>query len=464
MKNYFYIVMSVFIAASWWSCREPAKSVEDKAIEKDYNLLDAPEWSKNANIYEVNVRQYTPEGTFNAFASHLPRLRNMGVDILWFMPIHPISQKNRKGSLGSYYAVQDYKAVNPDFGTEDDFKAVVEKAHNLGMKVILDWVPNHTGFDNVWIEKHPEWYTQNEKGEIIYPEGTDWTDVADLNYDNPNMRRAMTDAMAYWITDFDVDGFRCDVAGNVPNDFWKQNNHELFEKKHIFMLAEAEGPSLHEAGFHMTYNWGLHSRMNQLAQGKISLAEIDAYLQEDTAKYNPKTYRMNFTTNHDENSWNGTIEERLGNAADAMAVFAFTIDGMPLIYSGQEAGLNKRLRFFEKDTIDWSNILLEDFYTTLLNLKHENQALWNGIHGGRYTRVNTDNNSNIYCYFREKSDHQVVVVINMSNEEQSFTTTDVLSDTDFMDVFSSEMVNPSNWAAVTQTLAPWDYKVLSYTP
>jgi len=295
------------------------------------------------------------------------------------MPIHPISLKNRKGSLGSYYAVQDYKGVNPDFGTDEDFKILVQQIHELGMKVILDWVPNHTGFDHIWIEQHPEWYTKNEDGEITHPVGTDWTDVADLNYDNSDMRRAMTDAMAYWIRDFDIDGFRCDVAGEVPNDFWADNNERLFSKKQVFLLAEAEGPSLHDAGFHMTYAWGFHHKLNQIAKGEVSLAEVEKFIKEDTAKYGQAAFRMNFITNHDENSWNGTIEERMGDAADVLGVFAFTINGMPLVYSGQEAGLNKRLQFFEKDEINWDTLHKEDFYTKLLDLKHENMALWNGI-------------------------------------------------------------------------------------
>jgi glycosidase len=449
---------------SWFGCKESAKQESESESETTYQLIDAPEWSKNANLYEVNIRQYTPEGTFDAFAEHLPRLREMGVDILWFMPIHPISEKNRKGPLGSYYAVRDYKAVNPDFGTEQDFREMVEKAHNLGMKVILDWVPNHTAFDNVWIEAHPDWYTRNEKGEIIHPKGTDWTDVADLDYDNQEMRAAMTDAMSYWITEFDIDGYRCDVAGEVPNDFWKKNNETLFKLKPVFMLAEADGPSLHEAGFHMTYNWGLHNRMNQLASGKISLAELDAFMKEDTARYGPRAYRMNFITNHDENSWNGTIGERLGDAADAMAVLAFTIDGMPLIYSGQEAGLDKRLKFFEKDTIDWGEFSKAEFYGRLLQLKNKNQALWNGIHGGKYTRINTDNNAHIFCYFREKAGHQVVVTLNLSDQEQGFSTTDLLPDAEFTRLSTGEMVNPSSWSTEPMRLEPWGYRVLSYIP
>lgn len=462
MKTKFFYLLMVFSLFTWISCKKNTTETKVTANKAESStLLAAPEWSKNANIYEVNLRQYTPEGTFNAFSQHLPRLKEMGVDILWLMPIHPISEKNRKGTLGSYYAVRDYKAVNPDFGTKEDFLNLVNQAHELDMKVILDWVPNHTGFDHVWTEEHPEWYHKNEAGEITHPEGTDWTDVADLNYDNQEMRKAMIDALLFWISDFDIDGYRCDVAGNVPNDFWAEANAALFNKKHVFMLAEANDPSLHEVGFHMSYGWTFHHAMNKRAKNEISLAQMDSIYQAEIAKFGKEAYLMNFTTNHDENSWNGTIAERLGEAADAMAVLAFTIDGMPLIYSGQEAGLNKRLEFFEKDTINWNLVTKKDFYTTLLSLKHNNQALWNGTYGGQYTRINTDNNANIFCYFREKSENQLVVALNLSDEAQSFTCVDLLNDEEFTNVFDGSKVNPSQWSEKAVNMAPWSYIVLS---
>jgi cyclomaltodextrinase len=462
MKTKFFYLLMVFSLIAFIACKKSATDMTNTGDTTDEQvLLDAPEWSKNSNIYEVNIRQYTAEGTFNAFGQHLPRLKEMGVDILWLMPVHPISEKNRKGSLGSYYAVHDYKDVNPDFGSKEDFKNLVDSAHELGMKVILDWVPNHTGFDHIWTEEHPEWYNKNEAGEITYPEGTDWTDVADLNYDNKDMRKAMIDALLYWIKDFDIDGYRCDVAGSVPNDFWVEANTALFREKHVFMLAEANDPSHHEVGFHMSYGWPFHHAMNQRAKGEISLAQMDSNYQAELDKFGDEAYLMNFITNHDENSWNGTIEERLGEAGDAMAVLAFTIDGMPLIYSGQEAGLNKRLKFFEKDTINWDQIVKEEFYTTLLALKHENKALWNGKYGGKYTRVNTDNNSNIFCFYREQSDDRLVVALNLSAQKQSFQTTDVLNDAEFTEVFTQDKVNPSLWSNESVEMEPWSYIVLS---
>jgi len=455
-----YIII-IFVALSFVACEQPNTSTYHGNDTDSTKLLPVPDWSKNANIYEVNIRQYTPEGTFNAFAEHLPRLKEMGVDILWLMPVYPISEKNRKGTLGSYYAVQDYKAINPNFGTEEDFRKIVEQTHSLGMKLILDWVPNHTGFDNVWIEAHPEWYTKDEDGNITHPKDTDWTDVADLNYDNMEMREAMTDAMIYWIKEFDIDGYRCDVAGFVPNDFWASNNTALFSSKAVFMLAEWEDPTMHDVGFHMTYGWEFHHILNNLAQGKTTLTELDEYVVKERQKYKAEDYRMNFITNHDENSWNGTIEERLGDAADVLAILAFTIDGMPLVYSGQEAGLNKRLAFFEKDSIDWTNYPKQDFYTKLLKLKHENKALWNGIYGGNYHKISTSNDDNIFAFYRNNSNDKLIVVLNLSNENQEFTLTEDDYNTEFTNLFTSEKIVPATWKDNAVSLEAWSYLVLS---
>jgi glycosidase len=460
IKSLIYLLLSVLLFAA-------CKQAEPKNAEENFEdriFLDAPDWSVNANIYEVNIRQYTPEGTFNAFAEHLPRLDSLGVDILWIMPVQPISQKNRKGTLGSYYAVQDFNEINPEFGTNVDFKNLVDQAHSYGMKVLIDWVPNHTGFDHIWTTEHPEWFTQNEQGEIIHPQGTDWTDVADLNYDNTEMRAAMTDAMLFWIDEYDIDGFRCDHAHGVPNDFWADNNEKLFATKHLFMLAEADMPSLHDVGFHMTYDWEFHHLMNAYYKSEATIEDLTGNLVEDGKAYPEDAYRMVFISNHDENSWKGTIEERLGASADAMAVLTFTINGMPLIYSGQEAGLSKRLEFFEKDEIDWSDFEKSALYQTLLTLKHENRSLWNGKHGGKFDIIQTDNDGKILCYSREKDDFQVIVALNLSGEPQSFKTNSTLADKDFSDVFENVSVNPGDWHTNAVELEPWSYQVLSYLP
>jgi glycosidase len=383
-------------------------------------------WSKNANIYEVNIRQYTPEGTFKAFAAHLPRLKKMGVDILWLMPIQPIGEKNRKGTLGSYYAVRDYTAVNPEFGNLDDFKALVQQAHALGMKVIIDWVANHTAFDNPWTTEHSDWYLKNEKGEIFpvtYNEGAEpeyWTDVTGLDYSKPGLWKGMTDAMVYWVRETDIDGFRCDVAGKVPVPFWNQARDALDRIKPVFMLAEADTPDMHEHAFDMTYGWDTKDLFKDIAKGKKDARALQAFLAHPPKAYPPGAYRMRFTTNHDENSWAGSDVELYGPAFKAMAVLAATLPGMPLIYGGQESGLDKRIEFFEKDPVQWKNYAYAPFYASLLKLKHDNQALWNGQYGGAIEVLDTGNDK-VFAFLRKGDRNTVKVSINLSNQPQRFT-------------------------------------------
>lgn len=384
--------------------------------ESQESLVSFPERAKAMNIYEVNIRQYTPEGTITAFMDHLPRLQAMGVDILWVMPVQPIGVKSRKGPLGSYYSIQDYTAVNPNFGTEEDFKSMVAEAHERGMLVVLDWVANHTSFDHQWTEI-AGYHNTDSLGNVTWPAGTDWTDVADLNYDNAAMRQDMIKEMKWWVTATDIDGFRCDVAGEVPMDFWNAAKDTLDQVKDLFMLAEWDEPKMHDDAFHMTYGWGPHHWMNETAKGHFDVDSLEALMLGDQERYGKEAFRMMFTTNHDENSWNGTVFERFGDGHLAWAAWAFTVQGMPLIYSGQEAGLDKRLRFFDKDTIDFDSLTYSDFYTKLLDLKHKNPALFNGSFGGDLQFLN-DNNPMVSSYVRQLDDNKVTVVINFTSAEQ----------------------------------------------
>ena len=380
-----------------------------------------PAWAKNAVLYEVNVRQYTPEGTFKAFQRQLPRLRAMGVDALWFMPVQRIGKLNRKGSLGSYYSIADYRAVNPEFGTAADFKALVADAHQRGMKVILDWVPNHTAFDNVWASQHPDWYQHRADGSIsnaVDESGkeTDWTDVAQLNYSNPALRAAMIGEMRWWLTDMKVDGFRCDFAAGVPLDFWVDARHKLAATKpDVFLLAEAESPGLGEA-FDMTYGWELHHLLNDVAQGKKPTSDLDAYEQRQRRAYRDQDYHMFFTSNHDENSWNGTEFERMGTNHLASFVLAATMGGsFPEIYTGQEVSLNKRLRFFEKDTVDWKGAPLESFYHAMFDLRHGERAIWSGTDGAPQRSLPTDGGPRVYAFTRMLGADGVLVAVNFGD-------------------------------------------------
>jgi glycosidase len=355
--------------------QEPDFKAPPEALDKSQTL--APDWAKYATIYEVNIRQYTSAGTINAFGEHLPRLRDLGVDILWFMPIQPIGKEKRKGLLGSYYSIQDYTAVNPEFGTLEDFKRLVHRAHGMGFKVVLDWVANHSAWDNAWINKDPDWYTKDNEGNMIAP--YDWTDVADLNYDMYYMRQAMTEAMLFWVQEADIDGFRCDVAGEVPLDFWEDTRARLDQEKEIWMIAE-DGSQywLLNKAFNANYGWHFHHLMNQVAKGKTEASDLIHHFDDIQRNYPEGSYPMQFITNHDENSWAGTVFERLGEGHKAFATLSFTVPGMPLMYSGQEAGLNKRLKFFDKDVIDWSDTSLQSFYTDLNDLKAQHPALWSG--------------------------------------------------------------------------------------
>jgi glycosidase len=404
------VLLLFFIACSGQKKEAPVK----KALPQSFVVH--PEWSRNANIYEVNIRQYTPEGTFEAFAEHIPRLNNMGVDILWLMPINPVGEKNRKGTLGSYYSISDYKGVNKEFGTLDDFKKVVEKAHQEGMKVIIDWVANHTSWDNAWITEHPDWYKKDSLGNIVSP--YDWTDVAPLDFKNKAVWAGMLDAMNYWIRETDIDGFRCDVAWSVPVEFWDYARAELDKIKPVFMLAEAEGPQYHTNAFDMTYSWEIHHLMNSIAQGKKNVRTLDSLLIKQDTLYPADAYRMLFTSNHDENSWKGTEFERMGAASVCMAVLTATLPGMPLVYSGQESAFNRRLRFFEKDTIDWKDYQLESFYTKLFSLKRSNQPLWNGTSGGRLERIPTSADTSVFAFIREKEGDRIFVLANLTGQVQ----------------------------------------------
>lgn len=416
--------------------------------------LKTPEWVKNATIYEVNIRQFTPEGTFGAFEKHLPRLKAMGVDILWLMPIHPIGELNRKGSLGSYYAVRDYRGINPEFGTHEDFAHLVDAAHNLGMKVIIDWVANHTSPDALWIEEGKlDWYTLDSLGKVQPTIGTDWWDVADLNYDNPAMRKEMIACMEYWVRDFNIDGYRCDVAGWVPMDFWNAARAALDQIKPVFMLAEAEGKELYSA-FEMTYGWEFHHILNDVAKGKKNAADVQAYFER--MQLPAGAFHMNFTSNHDENSWNGTEMERMGEARFAMAVMAATIQGMPLVYNGQETSLDRRLKFFDKDSINWDKMDLVDFYTRLLSLHQRNPALAVGLNQTAPKFLSTKDQKDLLIYTREQGTSKVLVVINLSANAKKVTLSAPAAGT-YLNLFTNKKETLK--AKQVVSLAPWGYAV-----
>lgn len=421
----------------------------EKQQEADNQSSD---WHKDATIYEVNIRQYTEEGTFRAFREHLPRLKKLGVDILWLMPVHPIGEKNRKGKLGSYYSVKDYKGINPEFGDKEDFRKLVKEVHKQDMYIILDWVANHTAWDHSWVKEHPEWYTKDSAGNMVSPH--DWSDVVDLNYDKQGVRSAMRDAMTYWVEDFNIDGYRCDVAGMVPTDFWENTVNELETIKPVFMLAEDESEvELLDNAFDMHYGWEFHHLMNQIAQGEANAEVLNEYFAKTDSLLDDDDIKMNFLTNHDENSWNGTIEERLGEAHKAMAVLSYTVPGMPLIYTGQEIGLDKRLEFFRKDPVQWKNDPLEDFYAELNTLKEENEALWAPDYGGEFEILETNHPEKAFAYTRKKDGNEVSVVLNLTGNPLDIKT-DITGK--YTNYFSGKKITTDG----TFAMPSWGYEIL----
>ncbi|MDR1023610.1 MAG: alpha-amylase [Prevotellaceae bacterium] len=418
-------IITIALAATLCFASCSSANVENAAsVGAKIESLSQPDWSKDAVIYEVNLRQYTPEGTLEAFRAHLPRLQQLGVKILWFMPVSPIGKLERKGTLGSYYSIRDYCAVNPEFGTLEDFKQVVQEAHRRGMKVIIDWVANHTSRDHAWVGAHPDWYVAGKDGKPVGP--YDWTDVAQLSYAGSDMQKEMIASMKYWLTEADIDGFRCDVARLASDyvterqalDFWEAARKECSAVKPVFMLAEDEAfRALTDTAFDANYGWELHHLMNGIAQGKSSVEDLQKYFERDILNFQKRTLRMLFTSNHDENSWNGTEFMRMGDAAKAMAVLTFTVPGFPLIYTGQELGNRRCLEFFEKDLISRSS---EDkftaFYKSLTELKSEYSALHNGVYGADMVWVNNSQNKKALSFVREDSHSKVFCLFNLSPE------------------------------------------------
>jgi glycosidase len=439
------------------SCKINSESTNVKEENSLKTVL--PEWAKSSVIYEVNIRQYTPEGTINAFSNHIPRLKEMGVDILWIMPIFPISEAKRKGPLGSYYAVSDFKGVNPNFGTKEDMINLIDKIHAYGMKVVLDWVPNHTGWDHHWISTNPEFFQKDSLGNIIDPVNENgvshgWSDVAALDYTNPEMRLAMIEDLIYWVKDHKIDGYRMDIAFGPPHSFWKQFSDTIRRiKPDIFLLAEAEDPVHNNEGwFNTSYGWSFHHLMNAIAKGEKNVNDLRSWRANELSKFKMGTL-MHFTSNHDENSWNGTERERMGFAHKTFAVLSHFMDGIPLIYSGQEEPLERRLKFFEKDDIEFKKYEYAEFYSRLNQLKSDNEALHNDIYGGAIKEIGSS--PSIFGFKREKNGNKVVVIINLSSQDRSF----ILSE-DTGDLRNAFTFGRINYKAGDQiTLSGWEYLI-----
>ena len=452
--------MRIFVVAFSFLLLGSCKNQNDSSKLNNSTTDGHPSWIMQGNIYEVNTRQYTPEGTFNAFAKHLDRLKEMGVQTLWFMPINPISLKDRKRDstqLGSYYAVADYRKINPEYGNMDDWKNLVKTAHEKGFKVIIDWVPTHSGADHYWLNTQPDFYLKDSLGNPISQ--YDWTDTRKLNYNNPALVDSMIECMKFWIKETDIDGYRCDVASEVPNDFWAKCIPELRKMKNVFMLAEGDKPSLHDVGFDASYTWEEFDMMKRIARAERKATALDSILIKHDTTFPKNSIRMYFTSNHDENSWNkadfGTMP---GEIHAPFAVLTQTIKRtVPLIYGGQEEPFLDSLKFFVKDTIIFGNYKRQAFYKKLLELRQHNPAL---AANASYTRIITNNDANIFAFIRELDKNKVVVVTNLSSANQNFSLNNEKVNGNAQELFSGtkeKLISDQQ-----MSLPAWGYKIYVY--
>jgi glycosidase len=431
----------------------------EKAVPSAHHAaVGLPAWARGSTIYEINVRQYSAAGTFDAVTADLDRLQALGVDILWLMPIHPIGELHRKGPLGSYYAIRDYLAVNPEFGTEEDFREFVAGAHARGLKVILDWVPNHVSPDNPLTKTHPHFFWRDPQGNLTPPHGTDWTDVVQFDFGAKGLLEYQTDVLLHWITKFGVDGFRCDVAWGLPTGFWDEKIRRVRAvKPDVFFLAEAELPQQQVAAFNVSYGFDLHHAMNSVAQGRKTASGIDEALAKFRAHFPRGSALMVFTSSHDENSWAGTEFERMGMGFAPFAVLSFLLDGVPMVYNGQEVGLDRRLEFFDRDPIVWPQGThpTTKLYQVLTKLRRTNPALHTGA---AQRRLDTTDNAAIYAVLREAAGRKVVGWMNLTAKDTKADLFDPALAGTWRDAFTGETVKLD--ALVPLDLKAWRYRVL----
>ncbi|WP_159579979.1 alpha-amylase family glycosyl hydrolase [Marinoscillum sp. 108] len=447
-------ISAIVILTMCAHCQTPEQS---RQLESS-SLVQAtqPEWMKNAVLYEVNIRQYTPEGTFSAFQKHLPRLKELGVDILWLMPIHPIGKEKRKGTLGSVYAVQDYYAIHTDMGTKEEFRALIQAIHEAGMYVLMDWAASATAWDHVLTKSHPDWYLHDDEGNFITPEHNSQSDVIALDYNVAALREYMKNAMTYWVTEYDLDGYVLHVNDKVLPSFWEDVRKTLESVRPVILLADAPGHSV-PTGFDIVSGWELEKAMQAVSRGEVSAAVIRVFIQSQLDSTSNRGIRMLYTSNHEKNAEEGSVFERFGKAAEAYAVLTYTMQGIPMIYSGQEVGLNHSLSLTEKDEISWGDHPFNALYSRLNKLKKDNPALWNGAWGGRMELLTTSNPDQIIAIYRVKDGNRVLAVFNCSPEEVRFTVDAQEYQGDFKSFKSRSTATLTGKEAMT--LPAWGYEV-----
>lgn len=427
---------------------------EEVAVNNGIITPYTAEMAENAVIYEVNIRQFSPEGTFAEVTKEIPNIKKLGVKILWLMPVYPIGEENRKEGLGSYYSIKDYRGINPEFGSAEDLKKLIEEAHNNGIYVVLDWVANHTAWDHPWVKQHPDWYEKDKNGKLQSP--YDWTDVVALDYNNKEMRKQMIADMKYWLDDFKIDGFRCDMAHEVPTDFWEEAKPQLADGRDIFMLGETENTDLLVNAFDVAYGWELHHIMNDIANGKKDVSAIDVYMDSIPKKWQADDYKMIFTSNHDENSWSGSEYERMGDAVETFAALSYALPGIPLIYNGQEEDFKRRLKFFVKDSIDRNpNAKMRGVYEKLGELKMNNLAFNGAKKAASYERLKTSDDKSILAFKRKKNTIEAYFIANLTKDEKSVVVP-------ITGVYKNYMTNSEITldANTNLKLKPWEYLIL----
>lgn len=422
------VLLLVLVLVVLLGLRKRLQKQQTPTTPSVYYDFKSPDWVKNASIYQVNIRQFSKEGTLNAVAKDLARIKDLGTDIIWLMPFYPICERNKKcdeGStpencLGSPYAPYDFEAIHPKIGSFDDFRAFMKQAHDLGLKVILDFVPNHTGWDSKWMLEHPEWYVKKADGSIMpvtSDQGEEWADIAQLDFRNTELREAWMQAHEFWVKNFDIDGFREDCAWGISVDYWLELRQRLDAIKPVYMLAEDEvhGFEQFDVCFETNYGWGTHHFLKQIVQDKAPASALHRHTEGIKQRHGNRGWQMNFTQNHDENTWHGSEYDLFGAGADCYTALCFTIEGMGLIYNGQEVSMNQRLSFFGKDEIDWSGTSRAAFFKALTGLKKHNKALWNGRNGGFIEKIPTNHDDKVYAFKREKDGDKVIGIFNMKN-------------------------------------------------
>ncbi len=467
-----HIVVLVMDNGGGGGIYKPVTLIETKHID---DLLKSPyygkpalksaDWVKDAVIYEVYLRSFSKEGTFAGLEKKLPELKRLGVTVLWLMPIHPVGVKNRKGTLGSPYAVQDFYGINPEFGTLQDFKRLLNAAHKNGLKLIIDLVANHTSWDSKLMSEHPDWFTKDATGNIV-PPNADWTDVADLGYTKRELRRYMIDMMLYWVRDVGIDGFRCDVAEMVPTDFWEDARAKLNRVRPVMMLSEGSIPEHHAKAFDITYSWNIHNALDLLINGRKPVTLLDDLLKSESLQFPTGSLRMRFNTNHDKNAWESPAIEKYGiQGLKLSAVLINTLPGVPLIYNGEEVANNKKLDLFEKVDIDWSRSTeMGELYQKLSLMRQVHKA----FSRGEMIRVGSDFGEDVYAFFRIAGKDKMLAVLNTSHEPHLATLNIPMKrlfagqkKSIMKEIFTGERIEVGEKSpeALTIALEPLDYRV-----